>query len=179
MARGVNNSLAGNVLARTLPPFNVVLGMTQKGLFFSRENIQRMKNLFFVSVLAAALFLPGASLFAFDNPASALCTAELQVRNLTCGACVQNIEKALTGLNGVSAIEVDLQSGTARISYDGRVVSPAAVANRISRAGYPARVRTSSTFSAPESRAVPAVAPGPPSGKPGCGGGCCAAQKQG
>ncbi len=138
-----------------------------------------MKPLRFVSVMASALFLLGLSLFGFDSPASAMATAELSVGNLTCGACVQKIEKAISGMKGVTAIDVDLQNGRARVSYDDRVVSPAAVANRISKAGYPARVRLSSPVAVPAKRAVPSAEPKAPSGKPGCGGGCCTTPKQG
>jgi len=41
--------------------------------------------------------------------------AKLKIEGMTCGHCVMHVKKALAGVKGVSAVEVDLPSGLATI----------------------------------------------------------------
>jgi copper chaperone len=43
-------------------------------------------------------------------------TTELKVDGMTCGACVASVTRTLQQLPGVQSVEVDLRSGTARIT---------------------------------------------------------------
>ena len=83
-------------------------------------------------------------------------TIELNVQDMTCGACVKHVTAALSPLPGVEAVEVDLQAGRVRVS--GTPDSAAMIA-ALDEAGYPVQLAT------------PASAP--TAGKTGgCGGGC-------
>ena len=57
------------------------------------------------------------------------------VVGMTCGHCVQSVTTELTGLDGVSAVEVDLASGRAQVTSDAPL-SADAVAAAIEEAGY-------------------------------------------
>ena len=61
----------------------------------------------------------------------------LIVGGMTCAACVSRVEKVLKRVPGVSAAEVDLMTGQARVRYAG-IVSTASLAEAIARAGYTA-----------------------------------------
>ena len=43
-------------------------------------------------------------------------TIELNVQEMSCGACVRHVTQALSPLPGVEAVEVDLQAGRVRVS---------------------------------------------------------------
>lgn len=44
---------------------------------------------------------------------------ELNVSGMTCGHCKSAVESALKSVAGVSAVEVDLANGTAKVSGEG------------------------------------------------------------
>lgn len=83
-------------------------------------------------------------------------TIELNVQDMTCGACVKHVTAALSPLPGVDAVEVDLQAGRVRVSGS---PDDAALIAALDDAGYPAQL------------ASPANAPATPKAG-GCGGGC-------
>jgi copper chaperone CopZ len=74
------------------------------------------------------------------NPANAA-LAEYQIDKLTCGACVSNIESALSGLSGVGGVEVNLTSNRGRVTYDPQQIDSSRIADVITSAGYPARLK--------------------------------------
>lgn len=63
-------------------------------------------------------------------------TVELMVEGMTCGHCVKHVDEALRPLAGVQSVDVDLASGTVRVT--GPVDSAALIA-ALDDAGYPAR----------------------------------------
>jgi copper chaperone CopZ len=67
--------------------------------------------------------------------------AEYQIEKMTCGSCVGNIENALSGLDGVGAVEVNLTSSRGRVTYDPDAIDSRTIAEAISGAGYPATLR--------------------------------------
>ncbi|EHL24168.1 MAG: heavy-metal-associated domain-containing protein [Ottowia sp.] len=85
-------------------------------------------------------------------------TIDLAVSGMTCSMCVAHVTEALNGVAGVSAVEVSLKDGTARVQTS----APSAdhLIQTLAQAGYPA-TRTSSGSSRLE---------------PGRGGGCCCKQ---
>jgi copper chaperone CopZ len=121
----------------------------------------------------ALLLLSVAAAFAFGAwRAGEAALVELTVRKLTCGACAQKIDAALSGTPGVGRVEVDVAAGRARVEYDPQRIDPAGVAGLVTRAGYPAALRR--VLTPDEYRALReggAVAPAGGSG--GCGGNCC------
>lgn len=89
-----------------------------------------------VAIIAAVwLFYPSGV-----NPANAA-LAEYQIEKMTCGSCVGNIEKALSGLAGVGSVEVNLTSNRGRVTYDPSEVDSHVIAEAITSAGYPASLR--------------------------------------
>ena len=42
-------------------------------------------------------------------------TINLSVSGMTCGACVRHVEKAITSVDGVEKVEVDLASSSAKV----------------------------------------------------------------
>ena len=67
--------------------------------------------------------------------------AEYQIEKLTCGSCVSNIEKALSDLDGIGSVEVNLTSNRGRVTYDPGEIDSQVIAEKISAAGYPASLR--------------------------------------
>ena len=62
----------------------------------------------------------------------------LKVEGMTCGHCVGRVQKALDAAPGVISAKVDLDSGTAEISY-GVETDIAKLAEIVTESGYPAQ----------------------------------------
>lgn len=63
-------------------------------------------------------------------------TKTLDVRGMTCGHCKMSVEGALKGLDGVSAVEVDLNGGKVEVTYDESKVSLENVKETVEDQGY-------------------------------------------
>jgi len=98
---------------------------------------------FYVTLgIVVSALVAGAGLFVTSGGDSAnLALAEYQIEKLTCGSCVSNIETALSGLDGVGSVEVNLTSNRGRVTYDPSEIDSDTIATAITAAGYPARVR--------------------------------------
>lgn len=92
--------------------------------------------------LASLAFVVGGALLVsgVGTPASAA-LAEYQIDKMTCGSCIGNIESALLSIDGVANVEVNLTSSRGRVTYDPAAVDSQLIAEAISQAGYPARLR--------------------------------------
>jgi copper chaperone CopZ len=103
-------------------------------------------------LMLATVALLGAGTF-FLLPAKEqgeLALAELSVGNLTCTACVQNVQAVLGDVSGAGKVEVNLAGGQALVAFDPERTSPEFLAARLSAAGYPTTVGT--TLTAAEAR---------------------------
>ena len=67
-------------------------------------------------------------------------TKTLEVRGMTCGACVRHVEGALRAVAGVTKVSVDLTHGSAIVEHDATDVSEANLIAAVIDAGYEARV---------------------------------------
>ncbi|MDF1533089.1 MAG: heavy metal translocating P-type ATPase [Methanosarcinaceae archaeon] len=65
----------------------------------------------------------------------------LDVKGMTCTACVQNIERVLSKLNGVRSATVNLTLERAQVEYDSSRVSPADMISAIEGIGYTASLK--------------------------------------
>ncbi|MGK2905211.1 MAG: cation transporter [Desulfuromonadales bacterium] len=74
------------------------------------------------------------------NPADAA-LAEYQIEKMTCASCVGNIKKALSDLDGIASVEVNLTSNRGRVTYDPNEIDSRVIAEAITGAGYPASLR--------------------------------------
>jgi Cu+-exporting ATPase len=60
----------------------------------------------------------------------------IQVNGMTCRACEQRVEKALTRVDGVVQSAADHRAAQVRVMFDPTVTSEGAVRSCIERAGY-------------------------------------------
>ena len=96
----------------------------------------------YVSFCLALVALAAAFLLYPSGTSSAnAALAEYQIEKLTCGSCVSNIEKALSGLDGIGSVEVNLTSNRGRVTYYPGEVDSRVIEEMISAAGYPASLR--------------------------------------
>jgi len=63
-------------------------------------------------------------------------TKTLHIVGMTCQMCVKHVTKALQGAKGVSEVEVKLEPGTARVTYDTGLAGLDAFKLAVSEAGY-------------------------------------------
>ncbi len=80
--------------------------------------------------------------------ASAGAVAELSVRGMTCAGCVHTIEQRVRKVPGVRSAEVNLATGSARVSYDPARADEQLIAEAIEAAGYGARISKGAGFEA-------------------------------
>ena len=60
----------------------------------------------------------------------------LSVTGMTCGGCVNSVQRVLTALPGVQTAEVTLQPGQARVVVDAARIDRAALVQAIVDAGF-------------------------------------------
>jgi copper chaperone len=60
----------------------------------------------------------------------------LQVKGMTCGHCKQAVTTALQELDGVQTVEVNLDQGTAKVSYAEGKVSEEQMRDAVEDQGY-------------------------------------------
>jgi copper chaperone CopZ len=65
----------------------------------------------------------------------------LRITGMTCNGCVRHVDKALRGVPGVTAVEVNLTEGTAKVAHDDSAQLPAMVA-AVESAGYEAQAQS-------------------------------------
>lgn len=63
-------------------------------------------------------------------------TKTLHVQGMTCAHCKMSVEKALKKLDGVSAVEVHLDTGKVNVTYDEEKVSHGMLKEAIEEQGY-------------------------------------------
>ncbi|MEO3385069.1 heavy metal-associated domain-containing protein [Mesorhizobium sp. CAU 1741] len=63
----------------------------------------------------------------------------LKVEGMTCGGCKAAVERVLRAQPGVSAVTVDLEAGSAKVSSEGSA-DPAGLVAAVENAGYDARI---------------------------------------
>lgn len=63
-------------------------------------------------------------------------TKTLDVKGMTCGHCKMSVEGALNKLDGVSAVEVDLNSGKVEVTYDESKLSSENMKEAVEDQGY-------------------------------------------
>jgi mercuric ion binding protein len=62
-----------------------------------------------------------------------------EVQGMHCAVCPVTVKKAAEGVVGVKEVKVSMKEGLARVTYDPAKTTPAAIAEAITKAGYPAR----------------------------------------
>jgi copper chaperone CopZ len=85
--------------------------------------------------LAALFFLSASTAFGEEPvPPSSIV---VNVKGMVCSFCVQGVQKLVGGIEGVSAVEVDLDKGTVTIQHGaGAQVGDEAIEGAVRSAGY-------------------------------------------
>ena len=63
-------------------------------------------------------------------------TVELKVEGMDCQGCVKSVTRMLSALPGVSGVDVSLEQGRARVTYDPARAGVADFKRAVERAGY-------------------------------------------
>ncbi|NLC26663.1 MAG: heavy metal translocating P-type ATPase [Fastidiosipila sp.] len=64
--------------------------------------------------------------------------SRFEVRGMTCASCQAHVERAVKELPGVEKVEVNLMTGTMKVSHDPSSIVPSAIAAAVDAAGYQA-----------------------------------------
>lgn len=67
-----------------------------------------------------------------------MATAVYTVDGMSCGHCVNSVTEEVTGVNGITGVQVDLESGKVTVTSEGDV-DDASVRAAIDEAGYEVR----------------------------------------
>ena len=68
--------------------------------------------------------------------------AEYAIQGMTCGACVKRVENALTALDGVHRVSVNLATETLSVEWDPNAIEPERLIQAVQQAGYSVRQTT-------------------------------------
>ena len=88
--------------------------------------------------LGTALLAPAAVAQTQAEAAPALQTRTFTIENMTCPTCPITVKLAMSGLDGVTSVAVDLDAKTATVVFDPALVSANQIAEASANAGYPA-----------------------------------------
>ena len=96
-------------------------------------------------ILALALFgltavVPITAIPVAAQTVAAEQTVTFAVDNMTCALCPITVKRAMEGVEGVHAVEIDFEARTATVDFDAAATSAEAIAAASTDAGYPARV---------------------------------------
>lgn len=67
-------------------------------------------------------------------------TRVINVEGMTCGGCVKSVDSAVSQLQGVQSVDVDLEGNKASVTYDASIVAVEAIVEAIEDAGFDASV---------------------------------------
>jgi copper chaperone len=70
-------------------------------------------------------------------------TLHFDVSGMTCGGCTSSVQRALSQLDGVSHVEVNLNPGSASVTVEPGVVSAAQIESLLDDLGFEAKARLS------------------------------------
>jgi copper chaperone len=62
----------------------------------------------------------------------------IKVEGMSCGHCKMAVTKAISGVEGVSSVDVDLDKGEANVAYDPQATDIDAIKKAVNDAGYKA-----------------------------------------
>ena len=65
-------------------------------------------------------------------------TIDLKVEGMDCQGCVKSVTRMLSGVAGVEKVDVSLEQGNAKVTYDPSKSSVADMKRAVERAGYKA-----------------------------------------
>ncbi|MDA0524352.1 heavy-metal-associated domain-containing protein [Methanococcoides alaskense] len=63
---------------------------------------------------------------------------KIKVEGMSCGHCKMHVTEAISGVAGVSSVDVDLDKGEAKVSYDENATDIDAIKKAVNDSGYKA-----------------------------------------
>jgi len=103
------------------------------------------------SILISGLLIAGLSIFGYANliaatplaptvlaAENAQQTRTFAIENMTCALCPVTVKKAMSNVNGVKSVNVNLDTKTATVEFDSTVTTVDEIAQSSTNAGYPA-----------------------------------------
>ena len=99
-----------------------------------------MKRLFALALFAMTAAPAMATIPAAAQSLAAEQTVTFTVDNMTCALCPVTVKRAMEGVEGVRAVEIDFDARTATVVFDTAATSVDAIAAASANAGYPAVV---------------------------------------
>ena len=99
-----------------------------------------MKKLIAFALLAMTAAPIVTALPAAAQVVAAEQTVTFTVDNMTCALCPVTVKRAMEGVEGVHAVEINFDARTATVVFDTAATSADAIASASANAGYPARI---------------------------------------
>lgn len=104
-----------------------------------------MKHLAILALGTLLLGLPATAPMVFaqttTTAAATLTQVSFDVPDMTCALCPVTVKAAMSGVEGVQAVEVDFDARSATVTLDPTLTDAAAIAQASANAGYPAHVK--------------------------------------
>ncbi|UJS26372.1 heavy-metal-associated domain-containing protein [Thiothrix winogradskyi] len=91
------------------------------------------------------LWMSAGLLWSVSVDADTLETTTLAVSNMTCSLCPITIKKALSAVEGVDEVTMDLATKTAQISYNPEKTTVETLVQATTQAGFPSTPQTAPT----------------------------------
>ena len=102
-----------------------------------------MRRIFALALLGLAVVLQAAPMIpaARAQTIAAEETVTFAVDNMTCALCPVTVKRAIAGVEGVRAVDIDFAARTATVVFDAAVTSAEAISTASTNTGNPAIVR--------------------------------------
>ena len=102
-----------------------------------------MRRIFALALLGLAVVLQAAPMIpaARAQTIAAEETVTFAVDNMTCALCPVTVKRAIAGVEGVRAVDIDFAARTATVVFDAAVTSAEALSTASTNTGNPAIVR--------------------------------------
>ena len=99
-----------------------------------------MKRILALALFGLAAIAPITAIPAAAQTAASEQTVTFLIDNMTCALCPVTVKRAMEGVTGVRAVEIDFEARTATVVFDTAATNADAVATASANAGYPARL---------------------------------------
>ncbi len=99
-----------------------------------------MKKILALALFGLTAMAPVTAIPAAAQSVAAEQTLTFAVDNMTCALCSVTVKRAMEGVEGVRAVEIDFEARTATVVFDTAATSADTIAAASANAGYPARV---------------------------------------
>lgn len=99
-----------------------------------------MKKILVLALFGLTAVAPIMAIPAAAQSVAAEQTVTFAVDNMTCALCPVTVKRAMEGIEGVTAVEIDFEARTATVVFDTAATNAEDIATASANAGYPARI---------------------------------------